>query len=262
MAEVYGVHSMSCMLGVRRTLVNRNRRDPFKGRSRGKEGQLVTPAGARAQSRVPLTKERVLASAVALADQGGLESLSMRKIAQELRVVPMALYKHVANKDDMLDGMVDIVFSEIELPSWRDGWRPAMRSRAISARRVLSRHPWATALMESRSRPGPANLRHHDSVMGGLRKAGFSVGMAVHGFNTVNSFIYGFALQETSMPFGSPEELVEVAEVMLQGLPPDEYPYLREVVTDSMVSGFEYADEFEFGLDLILDGIERVWGHA
>jgi AcrR family transcriptional regulator len=184
-----------------------------------------------------VTKERVLASAVALADQGGLESLSMRKIAQELRVVPMALYKHVANKDDMLDGMVDIVFSEIELPSWRDGWRPAMRSRAISARRVLSRH----------------------SVMGGLRKAGFSVGMAVHGFNTVNSFIYGFALQETSMPFGSPEELVEVAEVMLQGLPPDEYPYLREVVTDSMVSGFEYADEFEFGLDLILDGIERVW---
>ena len=219
---------------------------------------MVTPAGARAQSRVPVTKERVLASAVALADQGGLESLSMRKIAQELRVVPMALYKHVANKDEMLDGMVDIVFSEIELPSWEAGWRAAMRSRAISARRVLSRHPWATALMESRPRPGPANLRHHDSVMGGLRKAGFSVGMAVHGFNTVDSYIYGFALQETSLPFGTPEELAEVAEIMLQGLAEDEYPHLREVVAESMVSGFQYANEFEFGLDLILDGIERV----
>ncbi len=220
--------------------------------------QVATPTGLGARRRAPVSKERVLATAVALADQGGLESLSMRKVAHELGVVPMALYKHVANKEEMLDGMVDIVFSEIEMPSWRDGWRTAMRRRAISVRQVLSRHPWATALMESRVRPGPANLRHHDLVMGSLREVGFSVWMALHAFNTVNSYIYGFALQETSMPFGTPEELAEVAEVMLQGLPADEYPYLREVVTDSMVSGFEYADEFEFGLDLILDGIERV----
>ncbi len=218
---------------------------------------MATQVGG-APPRAPVTKERVLATAVALADQGGLESLSMRKIAQKLGVVPMALYKHVSNKEEMLDGLVDIVFSEIEPPSWQAGWKTAMRERAISARQVLSRHPWATALMESRVRPGPANLRHHDSVMGGLREAGFSVGMAVHAYNALDSYIYGFALQEASLPFGTPEELVEVAEIMLQGLPADEYPYLREVVTDSMASGFEYADEFEFGLGLILDGLERV----
>ena len=222
---------------------------------------MATQVGG-APRRVPVTKERVLATAVALADQGGLESLSMRKIAQELGVVPMALYKHVSNKEEMLDGIVDIVFSEIELPSWRSGWRTAMRKRAISARQVLSRHRWATALMESRVRPGPANLRHHDSVMGGLREAGFSVEMAVHAYNAVDSYIYGFALQESSLPFGTPEELVEVAEIILEGLPADEYPYLREVVIQSMVSGFEYANEFEFGLDLILDGLERIWDAA
>ncbi|MDQ3532175.1 MAG: TetR/AcrR family transcriptional regulator [Actinomycetota bacterium] len=222
---------------------------------------MATQTGGAPQ-RLPVTKERVLATAVALADQGGLESLSMRKIAKELGVVPMALYRHVSNKEEMLDGMVDIVFSEIELPSNWAGWRTAMRKRAISARQVLSRHPWATALMESRAQPGPANLSHHDSVMGGLRKAGFSVEMAVHAYNALDSYIYGFALQETSLPFGNSEELAEVAEIILRGLPADEYPYLREVVIQSMESGFDYAGEFEFGLDLILDGLERVQGAA
>ena len=141
---------------------------------------MTTQADPNAMSRAPLSRERVLGAAVALADRGGIGALSMRKLAQELGVEAMSLYHHVANKDDILDGIVDVVFSEIELPSGDADWKAAMRQRAISAREALLRHPWATGLMESRSTPGPATLRHHDAVLGILRTAGFSVERHIH----------------------------------------------------------------------------------
>ena len=128
-----------------------------------------------AEPRLPWTRERVLRAAIDLADERGIESLSMRRLSQELGGAPMSLYNHVANKEDLLDGMIDVVFSEIELPSEEGSWKTAMRQRAISIRTVMSRHPWAIGLMESRTSPGPATLRHHDAVIGSLRDAGFSV---------------------------------------------------------------------------------------
>jgi AcrR family transcriptional regulator len=200
----------------------------------------------------------VLSAAVRLADQDGIESLSMRRLAQEFGVVPMALYKHVANKEDMLDGMVDVVFSEIDLPSDGVHWKRAMRQRAVSARQVLARHRWAIGLTESRMKPGATNLRHHDSVIGSLR-AGFSIEMAIHAYSALDSYIYGFALQEQALPFDNPENVGELAEEMLSQFPADEYPYLKETIVELIdKSDWEYADEFEFGLDLILDGLEQL----
>jgi AcrR family transcriptional regulator len=220
---------------------------------------MAAQADTNPQPRIPLSRDRVLGAAITLADEGGIEALSMRKLAQELGVVPMALYKHVSNKDDMLDGMVDVIFSEIDLPLGEVDWKKAMRQRAVSARAVLSRHPWAIGLTESRMKPGPANLRHHDSVIGCLREAGFSIEMAIHAYSALDSYIYGFALQEQTLPFENPEEVGEVAETMLQEFPADEYPHLAETIVEHINrSGWEYADEFEFGLDLTLDGLERL----
>ena len=208
--------------------------------------------------RLPLTRERVLAAAVALADQGGIESLSMRKLAQELGVEAMSLYHHVANKDDILDGLVDVVFGEIDLPTGEDGWRAAMRQRAISAREALRRHPWATGLMESRPTPGAANLRHHDAVLGVLRGAGFSVQLAAHAYSLLDSYIYGFALQEASLPFHTPEEAAQVAQAIMAEFPASDYPHLTEIAVDHVLQpGYDYGNEYLFGLDLILDGLER-----
>ena len=211
----------------------------------------------KAPRRVPLSRERVLRAAVALADRIGIDALTMRTLADELGVVPMALYKHVANKDELLDGMVDIVFSEIEFPSGGADWKTALRQRAIATRAALARHRWAIGLMESRTRPGPANLRHHNAVMACLRQAGFSFQMAVHAYSALDSYTYGFALQEKSLPFETPEESAAVAELMLRPFPADEYPYLAEVVVELGKAGFNYTEEFEFALDLLLDGIER-----
>ena len=200
----------------------------------------------------------MLQAAIGFADRKGIESLSMRKLGQKLGVEAMSLYKHVANKDDMLDGMVDVVFGEIELPSDGVHWKTAMRQRAISAREVLSRHPWAIGLTESRMRPGPTNLRHHDSVIGCLREAGFSIEMAIHAYSVLDSYIYGFALQERSLPFDASDGLGEAAENILSQFPADQYPYLAETVAEHiMKSGWEYAHEFEFGLDLVLDSLEQ-----
>ena len=211
----------------------------------------------RSAPRTPLTRQRVLHAAVALADRSGVGSLSMRKLAQELGVEAMSLYHHVANKDDVLDGIVDIVFSEIDLPEDGADWKAAMRERAISAREALRRHPWAIGLMESRSSPGPATLRHHDAVLRVLRTAGFTVEMAAHAFSLLDSYIYGFALQETSLPFETSDELVDVAQTILENLPADEYPYLTEMVDHALQPGYAFANEYEVGLDLILDGIAR-----
>ncbi len=214
---------------------------------------------ADAGKRVPLSRERLLRGAIAVADAGGRASLTMRSLAQELGVKPMSLYHHVANKEEILDGIIDVVFSEIELPSVDADWRSAMRQRALSARSVLGRHPWATPLMDSRTNPGPATLRHHDSVIGALRRAGFSIAMAAHAFSLLDSYVYGFALQESALPFDSPEAIPDVAEAILAQFPTDEYPYLAQFTTEHVLQpGYDYGNEFVFGLDLILDGLERL----
>jgi AcrR family transcriptional regulator len=201
----------------------------------------------------------VLSAAVTLADEGGIASLTMRRLAQVLGVEAMSLYYHVANKDDILDGMVDLVFSEIDLPSIESDWKTAMHRRAVSTREVLSLHPWATSMMQSRVNPGPALLHHHDWVIGTLREAGFEIAMAAHAFSAIDAYIYGFALQEETLPFDTPEETAEIAEAFLEQFPTDEYPHLAELTVEHIMRpGYDYADEFEFGLDLILDGLARV----
>jgi AcrR family transcriptional regulator len=219
---------------------------------------MAAPTEATARPRSRLSRERVLGGALELADAGGIEALTMRKLGQELGVEAMSLYKHVANKDEILDGIVDLVFSEIELPAEGADWRPAMRQRAISARDALLRHPWATSLMQSRTRPGPATLRHHDSVLGSLRKAGFPLVMAAHAFSVMDAYIYGFALQQINLPLQSREQVDVVGANMLRQIAGD-YPYLAEMITDhALKPGYAYAEEFGFGLDLILDGLERL----
>lgn len=212
----------------------------------------------KAAQRPPLSRQRALEVAVAMADAGGIGSLSMRKLAQELRVEAMSLYHHVANKGDILDGMVDFVFSEIELPDGEADWKTAMRKRAFSVRAVLLRHGWAVGLMESRKTPGPSTLRHHDAVLGCLREAGFSVAMAAHTFSLLDAYIYGFVLQEVSLPFDTGEEAGDVAEAILSEAPTDAYPHLMEIAAEHIMKpGYDYGDEFAFGLELILDGLER-----
>jgi AcrR family transcriptional regulator len=220
-------------------------------------------AASRRGSRAPLSKERVLRAAVLLADEGGVASLTMRKLAETLGVEAMSLYYYVADKDEILDGMVDLVFGEIDLPMREADWKAAMRQRAISARDALTRHPWAIGVMESRANPGPATLRHHDAVIGSLRQAGFSIALAAHAFSVIDSYVYGFVLQALNLPFDTSEELEKLAEAMLREMPADEYPYLTEMIVDhALQPGYSYASEFEYGLDLILDGLERARGTA
>ena len=223
---------------------------------------MPATAVRRAGRRARLSRDQVLRAAIDLADEGGLEALTMQAIGSRLGAEAMSLYRHVRNKDEILDGIVEIVFTEIELPDGAADWKAAMRKRAISARGTLARHPWAIGLLESQARPGPANLRHHDAVLGILLAAGFSGAMATHAYNLIDSYIYGFVLQERTLPIATPEALAEVGEVLIGQLPGDEYPHLKAVGTELMASGFNYADEFEFGLDLILDGLERSRGTA
>jgi AcrR family transcriptional regulator len=209
--------------------------------------------------RAPLTKESVLQAALKLADQGGLEALSMRKLGQALGVEAMALYYHFANKERVLDGIVDLVFGEIEVPNAGDDWKSAMRRRAISVRDALFRHRWAIGLMESRTNPGPANLRHHDAVIGCLRAAGFDMAAAATAYSLLDSYIYGFAMTKMNLPFDDTSDIAEMAESMLEPFPVGEYPNLAAFITEhAMQPGYDYADEFEVGLDVILDGLERI----
>ncbi len=209
----------------------------------------------RTKPRAPLSKERVLKAAVTLADEIGIESLSMRKLGQELGVKAMSLYKHVANKDDILDGIVDIVAGEIDVPSIGGDWKKAMRRRATSAHEVLMRHPWATMLIVSRANVGPAMLRYVDTTIGCLKQAGFSYPMADHAWNAIDSHVYGFTLQKLNFPF-EPDEYAKVAEAYLPMIPADRYPYLNGLSQQVIGGHHDGLHEFEFGLNLILDGLE------
>ena len=220
---------------------------------------MATDALPETRPRRRLSRDHVLQTAISRADQGGFEALTMRTLADELGVAPMALYRHVANKDDLVDAMVDIVFGEIGLPSGGTDWKTAMRQRAISLRDALARHRWAIGLLESRRNPGPANLRHHDSVIGKLRAAGFSVEMAAHAYSLLDSYIYGFALTRMNLPFDASDDLREIAQSMLEPFLVNEYPNLVEFLSEHVLKpGYDYADEFEYGLDVLLDGLDRV----
>ena len=219
---------------------------------------MAARTDSHAKRRTPLRRERVLRAAFDLTDRDGLDSLSMRRLAQELGVEAMSLYRHVRNKGEIVDGMVDLVFGEIGLPPQGVDWKTAMRQRAIKAREVLARHPWAIALMESRRTPGTATLQHHDAVIGCLRQAGFSIALAAHAYSVLDSYIYGFALQQASLPLKTSQQAVEVADSIWRQFPTDAYPHLTE--QHVLRPGYDYADEFEFGLDLILDGLEKARG--
>ncbi|MGB8702229.1 MAG: TetR/AcrR family transcriptional regulator [Thermosynechococcaceae cyanobacterium] len=205
---------------------------------------------------IPLSRERVLCAALRLADEGDIESLSMRKLAQALGVQAMSLYNHVANKDDLLDGIVDRVVSEIEVPDLSIDWKTAMRQRATSAHAVLLRHPWAAMALMSRVNVGPAMLRYVDATLGCLREAGFSFEMADHAWNAIDSHIYGFTLQELNFPFDA-AEYSDAAKSGLSLIPADQYPYLNQLTHHVMEGRYDGIHDFVFGLELILNGLEQ-----
>jgi AcrR family transcriptional regulator len=208
-----------------------------------------------------LNRERVLQGAMAVADAGGIAALTIRSLADRLGVKPMAVYHHVANKDEIVDGIVDLVFGEIDVPRKDGEWRQEMRSRAVSARAVLHRHPWAIPLMQSRTSPGPATLRHLDAVIGTLRRAGFSLEQTAHAYALLDSYLYGFAMSEASLPISGPDTVAEVAEAMM--LPElfgtGDYPHLMEFASDYVMKpGYDFGEEFEVGLEVVLDGLQRM----
>jgi AcrR family transcriptional regulator len=217
----------------------------------------------RAQDRAPLSRDRVLLGAMAVADAGGIGSLTIRSLAAQLGVKPMSVYHHVANKEEIIDGIVDLVFSEIELPSPDGDWRSELRRRAISARAVLRLHPWAIPLLQSRTNPGPATLRHHNAVIGALRAAGFSMEMVAHAYALMDSYVFGFALSEAALPINGPETVSEVADEMMHLFSPTDYPHLLEFTVEHVLKpGYDFGAEFEFGLDLVLDGLQRASARA
>lgn len=210
------------------------------------------------QSRPRLDRETVVRAAIALADEIGIEAMSMRKLGEAVGVEAMSLYNHVGNKDDLLDGMVDLVFAEFALPAAGEEWTDAMRRRAHSAREVLGRHPWAIGLLETRTSPGPATLAHHDAVLGCLRSAGFSWELAGHAFALLDAYVYGFAMQEVTLPFETADETVDLAESMVAGMQENEYPHLAGFARERVMQpGYDFGDEFAYGLELVLDGLGR-----
>src|SRR3954452_3798981 len=217
----------------------------------------------RPTRQTPLTRELVLRTAVALADERGIAELTMRSLAKDLGVEAMSLYNHVANKDDLLDGMIDVVFSEIDAPAPGGDWKAELRKRAVSTRDTLRRHPWAVGEMEGRTSHGPSNMRLHDRVLGCLRDAGFSIELTVHAYSVQDAYIYGFALQQTDMSSETPEEFAAEAQRQMTDYADvlADYPYLVEVVGGHIAkAGYDYDSEFLYGLDVILDGLERLRG--
>ena len=207
--------------------------------------------------RTPLSRDRALRAAIELADAEGIDAVTMRRLARAVGVEAMSLYHHVASKNDVLDGMVDLVFAEIDLPDERDGWVQAMTTRAKSVRAALTRHRWAVGLMESRSAPGPATMRHHDAVIGCCRRSGFSVEMTAHAFSMMDSYIYGFVLQEIGLPFEDGDDLGDMIDTMLPPSVADTYPHLAELASEFVLRpGYSYGDEFDFGLRLILGALD------
>ncbi|MGH2654516.1 MAG: TetR/AcrR family transcriptional regulator C-terminal domain-containing protein [Actinomycetota bacterium] len=226
---------------------------------------MATRVDPGARAREPLSRERILRAAVALADEGGVESLSMRNLAQRLGVVPMALYKHVANKEEVLDGMVDLVVGEIDPPLANTDWKAAIRERVLSARRALLRHPWASLVIESRTDPTPTVIEYMDSMIGMFRAGGFSIDLTHHAIHAMGSRLLGFSQELFD---DTPDDPPEIRAILLQQMA-DRYPHISEMVAgithdDASVVGLGCDDqfEFEFALDLMLNGLERLREHA
>ncbi len=216
-----------------------------------------------AASQSPVNRGRVLERAVAVADGEGLEAVTMRRLARELGVEAASLYHYVSGKDEILDGLVDMVSAEIELPSRTDGWQPAIRQRARNTRAVLRRHPWAVALMASRTTPGPATLRLLDAGIGCFREGGFSVQTAAHAISAVDSYVHGFVLQEVNLPFRNESELAAMTGAIMDEFPRSEFPYLFELTIEHVLRpGYNYGNEFDVGLEVVLGGVDAKLGQA
>ncbi len=221
----------------------------------------MAPSGTKkaATKKQRLSAERVLDGAMTLADEIGVDAFTIRKLADALDTKPMTIYHHVPSKDAIVDGMVDRVFAEIDRPPTGLHWKPAIRHRCLSARAVLSRHRWAAPLMESRTDPGPETLGHHDAVLGCLRGGGLSLAMTAHAYALLDSYVYGFALQEANLPATGGADMADLAASLIEPLPEGTYPHLTEFTTEYVLQpGYDFRMEFEFGLDLILDGLERL----
>ena len=226
----------------------------------------IDPETATRPKRSPVSRERILQAATTLADRGGIESLSMRKLAADLEIEAASLYYHVRNKGDLLDGMVDIVFGEMERPTPGQvpgaEWKAAMRRRAESTRAVLARHPWAIPIIDSRTTPGPATLRYLEDVIAFLREAGFSVALTAHVLSVLDSYVRGFSMQETSLPLDPGGSIEAATESILEQQPmmSNEYPRLAEMAGSLILQpGYAYGNEFSFGLGLILDALESAF---
>ena len=210
------------------------------------------------KAKKPLSKSRVIDAAIKLADTDGLGAVTMRNVAQKLSVEAMSLYHHVANKDEMLDAMSDAVFAEIQLPEIGGRWREQMEIRCHSMRDVLVRHPWSLSVLNSRTSPGLATLHHHDAVIGCLRAGGLSVALTAHAFAVLDSYVYGFVLQQITLPIKTPEDTAALAESIMGAFEPGEFVHLVALANEHVLQpGYSFPDEFNFGLELLLDGIAR-----
>jgi AcrR family transcriptional regulator len=219
---------------------------------------MSQPISGGTKERVSLSRERVLAGATTVADAGGIGALTIRTLAAELGAKPMSVYHYVANKDEIIDGIVDLVFAEIDLPVPGGDWRSEMLRRANSARRVLANHPWATPLLQSRLNPGPATLRHHNAFIATLRAAGFSVKLTAHAFALIDSYVFGFALSENALPIHGPDSVADTAASMMHFFDAEAYPALLEFTMEHIMRpDYDFGEEFSYGLDLILDGLAR-----
>ncbi len=217
---------------------------------------MVRAVKDTAAKREPLSRDRVLDGAMTIADEGGLASLTIRSLAHQVGVGPMSIYHYVANKDEIIDGIVDLVFGEMDIPSPDGDWRTEMHQRSTSVRQVLKRHPWSIPLLQSRTAPGPATLRHLDAVIGCLRSAGFSVEMTAHAYALIDSYVYGFGLSEAALPINGPETVTEVAESMTDRFSVGAYPHLLQFSTEHVMKpGYDFGAEFDFGLNLVLDAL-------
>lgn len=214
--------------------------------------------GKKTAPRLPLNRDRILAAAVEIADERGVGAVTMREVASRLGVEAMSLYNHVANKDDILDGMADLVAEQFDLPEDVDHWREAMRRRAVSAHEVFGRHPWAPLLFDTRESSGPARLHYFDWVLGKLMTAGFSLDGAARAFSLLDSYIYGFGIQQFNISADGDASPEEMAEAILASIPAEKYPYLHRMASHAMESGYDAEADFDFGLEIILDGLERI----
>ncbi|MDO5495233.1 MAG: TetR/AcrR family transcriptional regulator C-terminal domain-containing protein [bacterium] len=213
---------------------------------------------ATKKRREPLTRERVVAAAMALADRDGLESLSMRALARELGIEAMSLYHHVKNREDLLDALVDAVYSEFRTPQIGAPWREEMEARAHSAREVILRHPWCITLMNNRGTPGLATVQHLDAVIGCLREGGLSLEVTAHAFALMDAYIYGFLIQEVALPFSEEEGASEVADWMERQLYFDTFPHIAGLARHhALAPDYAFGNEFGWGLTAVLDAIER-----